>query len=291
MSNISELKNRLNAIKQTRQITGAMYLLSTSRMKKSMQNIDFNLTYMHKLRSTMKDILSKAESNDMHNRFIEKQDEGITLYITITSDKGLCGSYNSDIVNMAADLIKKSGDSILLSVGSQGNMLFKNIGITPDYNWTDILSHPSLYMASEISKTIISLYKKHEVNEAFVIFTEYKNPSVQTPVCKRILPLLKKDFLDVEYDYKYITFPIYEPSMDEVFDLMVPQYVTGFMYDVFMQSAACENSARMKAMQNATDNADEMIENLSAKINAERQLAITNEIIEISSATDISGAV
>ncbi len=291
MSNISELKSRLNAIKQTRQITGAMYLLSTSRMKKSIQNIDFNLSYMQKLRTTMKGILSKTDGNDIHNCFTERHEEGIILYIAITSDKGLCGSYNSDIVNMTSKLINKSNDYILLSVGSKGDTMFRNIGIKPDYTWNDILSNPSLFMASEISKTIIDLYKKHEINEAFVIFTEYKNPSVQTPVCRRILPLLKDDFSDIDYDSKYITFPIYEPSIDEVFDLMVPQYVTGFMYDVFMQSAACENSSRMKAMQSATDNADEMIEKLSAKINAERQLAITNEIIEISAATDISGAV
>lgn len=291
MSNISELKGRLNAIKQTRQITGAMYLLSTSRMKKSMQNMDFNIAYMHKLRSTMKDILSKAKHNDLHNRFIEQQDEGITLYIAITSDKGLCGSYNSDIVNLTAEKIRNSGDSILLSIGSVGNSMFDNIGIKPDYNWSDVLTHPSLSMADEISKTIIDLYKEHEINEAFVIFTEYKSQSVQTPVCQRILPLLRRDFEDIEYEYKYVTFPIYEPSIDEVFNLMVPQYIMGFMYDVFMQSAASENSARMRAMQNATDNADEMIEDLSAKINAERQLAITNEILEISAATDISGAV
>ncbi|MCQ2454952.1 MAG: ATP synthase F1 subunit gamma [Clostridia bacterium] len=291
MSNISELKSRLEAIKQTRQITGAMYLLSTSRMKKSIQNADFNITYLYKLRETMKDIIEKTKYNGLYNRFIEKQGEGVTLYIAITSDKGLCGSYNSDIVNKTVNLLKEREDSILLSIGSQGNQMFKNRGVTPDYNWSDVLSHPTLNMANEIAATLISLFRKHEVNEAYVVFTEYKNSSVQTPVCQRILPVLRRDFDDIKSDYKYTSFPIYEPSVDEVFDLMIPQYVAGFMYDVFMQSAASENSARMRAMQNATDNADEMIQNLSAKINAERQLAITNEILEISAATDISGAV
>ncbi len=291
MSNLSELKSRLYAIKQTRQITGAMYLLSTSRMKKSMQNTEFNLAYMEKLRSTMKDILVVTKGNGMHNRFIEKKDEGVKLFISITSDKGLCGSYNSDIVKLTADLINECGDSILLSVGSVGNALFCSKGITPDYNFTDILSHPSLTVASSIAETIIDLYRQHEVNEAYVVFTEYKNSAVQTPVCRRILPLLTEDFEDIESDYKYVPFPIYEPDITEVFDLMVPSYITGLMFDMFMQSSASENSARMTAMQNATENADEMIEKLSAQINAERQLAITNELLEISAAANLEGAV
>ena len=292
MSNMSELKSRLRAITQTRQITGAMYLLSTSRMKKAMQNIDYNIAYMHELRATMKDIIQKASANEISNRFTSMQGEGITLFIAITSDKGLCGSYNSDIVDKTLELIKKnSRECILLSIGSVGNGMFEEAGYPPDYNWSDVLARPSLPVASDISKIIIDLYRQHEVNEAFVVFTEYQSSSVQIPVCERVLPLLSKDFDDISDDFKYNSVPIYEPDMTEVFDLMVPNYLTGLMYDIIMQSAASENSARMRAMQNATDNADEMIEELSAKINAERQLAITNEILEISAAADISGAV
>lgn len=291
MGSMSELKGRLYAIKQTRQITGAMYLLSTSRMKKAMQNIDFNLKYIRKLRATMKDIISKAKHNDIHNRFIEEQGEGITLYIVITADKGLCGSYNSDIVEKAIKCIKEKEDCLLVSIGSVGSSMLEDAGFKPDYSLRDILSHPTLSMSSYISKTIIDLYKQHSVNEAYVIFAEYESQSVQTVVCKRILPLLRRDFEDIDYEFKYNAFPIYEPSVDEVFELMVPQYLTGIMYDMFMQSAASENCARMTAMQSATDNADKMINELSAQINAERQLAITNEILEISAAADITGAV
>lgn len=291
MSSMSELKSRLHAASQTRQITGAMYLLSTSRMKKAMRNIDFNLDYMLKLRLTMKDILSKAKHNDLHNRFIEQQGEGVKLYIVITSDKGLCGSYNSDIVNLAVKELKENPDSILLSIGSKGSENFRSAGIVPDYEWCDMLTNPSLFMANDLAETIIDLYKLHEVNEAYVVYTEYHSVSERTPVIKRLLPLLRRDFLDIEYEYKYNAIPIYEPSATEVFDKLVPHYIKGFMYDVFMQSATSENCARMEAMQSATDNADKMIDDLTKKINAERQLSITNEIIEISSAIDISGAV
>lgn len=291
MSNISELKGRLHAIKQTRQITGAMYLLSTSRMKKAMQNIDYNIEYLHKLRVTIKDILSKAAFNDLRNRFIEMSGEGVNLYVVITSDKGLCGSYNADIVEKAYAELKAEGDYILLSIGSVGTEMFENLGVAPDYSWYDVLTHPSVSQASSIANTIIELYTEHEIDEAYIIYTEYRKNGTLLPVCKRVLPLLSGDFDDIESDFKYDTFPIYEPSIDEVFDKLVPSYLTSYMYDVFMQSAASENSARMRSMQSATDNADEMIADLTAKINAERQIAITNEILEISAAADIKGAV
>lgn len=291
MSNLSTLKNRLHAIKQTRQITGAMYLLSTSRIKKAMQNIDYNIDYLDKLRSTMKDIISTAEYNDLKNRFIEMPSEGVNLYVSITSDKGLCGSYNADIVAKTFEELKREGDYILLSIGSVGTGMFENLGIDPDYSWCDVLQNPSVSLAQSIANTIIELYTEHEIDEAYIVFTKYNKNGILTPVCTRILPLLMDDFSDIESDSKYDTLPIYEPSVNEVFEMMVPSYLTSYMYDVFMQSAASENSARMKAMQSATDNADEMIESLSAQINAERQLAITNEILEISAATNIKGAV
>ncbi len=290
MTDISELRRHLAAVKQTRQITNAMYLLSTSHMKKAMRNIDYNLMYLKRLRATMKDVLSKTKRSDIHHPFIEYQEEGKTLYIAITADKGLCGSYNSDIVKLTLSKMKKRRSAMLASIGSVGSDMFISKGIEPDYTWYDILQHPSLYMARKISESVIELYTKHQVNEAYIVYTEYVNSGFQRPVCRRILPLLRRDFLDLEYEFKYESRPIYEPSVEQVFLELVPLYVSGFMYDVFMQSAASENAARMRAMQSATENADNMIALLSAEINAARQLQITNEIIEIAAATDIAGS-
>lgn len=291
MSNLSELRQHLYAIEQTRQITNAMYLLSTSRMKKAMQNIDFNILYMKRLRSTVKDILSKTKHNEIHNRFIDEQNEGKVLFVVITSDKGLCGGYNSEIIKLAKEKMSEHKNFILLSIGSIGSDTFINQGITPDYTSYDILQHPSLYMANKIAENIIGLYIKHQVKQAYIVYTEYVSSAVQTPVCRRILPLLRRDFLDLEYELTYTAQPLFEPSVDAVFENVVSSYVSGFLYDVFMQASASENSARMAAMQNATENADKMIAQLSAKINEARQIAITNEIIEIAAASDVSGAV
>ncbi len=291
MSNLNELKSRLSAAKQTRQITNAMYLLSTSLMKKAMQNIDFNLYYMKRLRGTMKDILSKTKHNDIDNRFIKEQGEGKTLFVVITADKRLCGSYNSDVVDLAMSEMKKHSDVLLASLGNVGTEMFMANGIAPDYFWSDVLQHPTLYFSTAIERMIVSLYRKHKIKAVYVVYTEYVSSGLQKAVCTRLLPLLRRDFLDLEYEFKYTAAPIYEPSAEEAFDRIVPQYVVGFMYDVFMQSCASENAARMRAMESATDNADEMIKDLSAQINAARQLGITNEIIEIAAAADVEGAV
>ena len=146
---------------------------------------------------------------------------------------------------------------------------------------------PSLHLASDLGEDIISRYDSQDVSEVYIVYTEYINSAVQKPVCKRVLPLLRRDFDDVEYENKYDADVLYEPDLQTVFDQTVPQYIVGMMYDIIMQSAASENAARMTAMQNATKNADKMIAKLSEQINAVRQLVITNEITEIAAATQV----
>ena len=291
MENISELKQHLNAIEQTRQISNAMYLLSISRMKQSMQNIDYNLAYMRKLRATIKDIISKTKHNSLTDPFIELTEGGKALFFVITSDKGLCGGYNSAVFNLAMEKMRGYEKPVVYSYGHKGTEMFLNRGITPDDSMYGASQKPSLYSARALGERIVELYDDCAVSEVYIVYTEYVNSAVQRPVCKRVLPLLRRDFDDVEYENKYTADVLYEPDLQTVFDRMVPQYIIGMMYDIMMQSAASENAARMTAMQNATKNADEMIGKLSAQINAARQLMITNEITEIAAATDIKGAV
>ena len=144
-------------------------------------------------------------------------------------------------------------------------------------------------LARQVADKIIKLYLTEKYHEVYVIYTEFVNSAVQEPKCVRLLPLLRRDFLDLEREGDKNAQMIYEPSLEEVFEQLVYQYVTGFMYDVFMQASASENIARMTAMQNATNNADEMIKELSTQLNAARQLQITNEITEISVAAENSG--
>lgn len=291
MENISELKQHLRAIEQTRQISNAMYLLSTSRMKKSMQNIDYNLLYLKRLRSTIKDIISKTKHNMLSDPFLELTEGGKALFFVISSDKGLCGGYNSDVVNLAMEKMREYPETVVYSLGLKGTEMFVNHGITPEHSWYGASQRPSLHLARELGNHIVDLYDDCAVSEVYIVYTEYVNSAVQKPVCKRVLPILRRDFDDVEYENKYTADVLYEPDLQTVFDRMAPQYIIGMMYDVMMQSAASENAARMTAMQSATENADKMIAKLSEQINSVRQLIITNEITEIAAASNVQGAV
>ena len=291
MENISELKQHLHAVEQTRQISNAMYLLATSRMKKSMQNIEYNLTYMRRLRATIKDIVSKTKHNMLSDPFIELTEGGKALFFVITSDKGLCGGYNSAVFNLAMEKMREYSSPVVYSLGLKGTEMFVSHGITPDDNWYGASQQPPLYAARSLAEQIVERYDDCSVSEVYVVYTEYVNSALQRPVCKRILPLLRRDFGDVEYENKYSAEVLYEPDIQTVFDQMVPQYIIGVIYDIMMQSAARENAARMTAMQNATKNADKMIAELTGQINAARQLAITNEITEIAAASQTQGAV
>ena len=135
MENISELKQHLHAVEQTRQISNAMYLLATSRMKKSMQNIEYNLTYMRRLRATIKDIVSKTKHNMLSDPFIELTEGGKALFFVITSDKGLCGGYNSAVFNLAMEKMNEYSSPVVYSLGLKGTEMFVSHGITPDDNW------------------------------------------------------------------------------------------------------------------------------------------------------------
>lgn len=290
MSSANEIKQHLKAVEQTRQITNAMYLLSTSRMKKAMQHVDYNLFYLQRLRATMKDILSKTKNNDLTNRFIEDNGKGSAVFVVVTSDKGLCGGYNSAVVKLAMEKLTEYSDyPVVISLGIAGDKMLRDKGIKPVYSWYGASQHPTLNLANQVAEKLIGLYLTDDFHEVYVVYTEFHSAAAQSPKCERLLPLLRRDFLDVEREGDKTAEMIFEPSIDVVFDQLAYQYVTGFMFDVLMQSSASENIARMNAMQSATRNADDMIKHLSTELNAARQLQITNEITEISAAVEMGG--
>lgn len=290
MSSVNEIKQHLKAVEETRQITNAMYLLSTSRMKKAMENIDFNLLYMKRLRETIKDILFKAKDSGIHDKYIEDNGLGSAVFVVVTSDKGLCGGYNSAVVKETLNRMKEYDNPLVISLGLEGDKLFKQAGILPEHTWFGASQHPTLNLATQVAERLMQLYLTNDYHEVFVVYTEYISSAVQKTKCERLLPLLRRDFSDFDNEQNYQTDVIYEPSIEVVFEHLVYQYVIGFMYDVFMQSSASENIARMTSMQNATRNADEMIDELAGELNSARQLQITNEITEIAAATE-AGAV
>lgn len=286
MKNMNDIKRNLHAVSQTRQITNAMYLLSASLTKKAISQIQYNQIYMRRIRAVVREILEKTE--DEHHVYLDRKEKGRAAFFVVASDKGLCGAYNYNICECAEREIAKYENPYVTSAGICGTEILSGRGIHAYHEWLSASQQPSIYISRLIGESFINLYNNNEINEVFIIYTHYYNQAVQKAVCVKILPLDLNDFYDVSDEYAYRSDIIYEPSMRDVFDTLVPQYIIGYVYGCLNQSMISENIARMNAMQSSTRNADEMIKKLNFEFNTARQLSITNEITEIAAATEIT---
>ena len=283
--NLSEIRHETKAVEQTRQITNAMYLLSTSRMRKAMQMIEYNRTYMRRIRATVKDILRMSGS--VHHTYTEANGKR-AAYLIISADKSMCGAYNFNVVDCAIKSMSAHNETPYVSTdGICGTEALRNKGYTVDMEWLGAAQDPSLYYSRRIAENLIELYNTDEIGEIYVVFTRYINSVTQKAECIKLLPLSDDIFNDVDIEYDYQAQVLYEPSVSEVFNTMVPQYCIGVIYGCLHHAVASEHAARMTSMQSATNNADGMIEKLKFEYNTARQSAITAEITEIAAAVEI----
>ena len=280
----NDIKQRLTGVRETRQMTNAMYLLSAARLKKAMHSMEYTLEYNDKLRRAMTDILALSEDKRLKSIYLERSPKGGPLIMCVMGDKGLCGSYNNDVALLTLQVLEKLPDATVCCFGRMAYDFLRGKGVKPKVVFPGSSMHPEFSMAAEISKTLVERYLTDEYNEVFIIYTPFSRKGKLKPVCFRLLPLFGADFTDL--DEVPPSDLIYEPDPESVFPHIVPLYCTALLYNLLVQSSASENSARMEAMQNACDNADEMIDTLSAEMNAVRQLTITNEITEIAAAAE-----
>lgn len=281
LSEINDIKRRLSAVAQTRQITNAMYLLSSSRMRREAQRAGYAKEYFHRIRATVKDIMEKSQS--ITHPYFEKRSGNRAAFLVIAGDKGLCGTYNSDVLKYAHALISEHPVHYIKTVGRIATEFFTRRGIIPDDEMLGAAHQPTLYTARDLSEKLFELYENGQTDEIYIVFTRFENSAVHYPYCMRLLPMTLEGFEDVENLLAPASDMIYAPSPREVFDRLVPQCAVGLVFAALVQSSASEHSARMNAMQNATENADEMSQKLTREYQTLRQLSITNEIIEISS--------
>lgn len=284
-NNMREIKSRIKSINQMRQITKAMKLISASKLKKARTQLEETLPYFNKVRETIADIL--AHSADVDSSFFDIRDqrEGKKkAYIVMTGDKGLAGGYNSNILKLTErEIGEDKKDALLLVAGSTGRSHFtrKEYNVHTQFDYA--VQNPTVFRAREIADIILDLYTKQEVDEVYIIFTQMISAITLEPKVLKLLPLeitalredVKADEIVVDQQIKY------EPSESEVLDVLIPKYIKGIMYGAFVEAFTSEQNARMTAMDNATKNADEMLQKLNLYYNRARQAAITQEISEI----------
>jgi len=276
---MKEIKRRIKSVESTKQITKAMQLVASSKLKKAKNKADQARPYFNALYNTMQEI--QSENADFFSEYIEKRAETKTaLLIVISGDRGLAGGFNSNIFKMAQSRInelKEAGTEIkIVAIGKKSVEYYTKRGFVLLGSHVSVGEHLTMEDAAAMADSLSSSYINGEFDEVEIFYTKYVSPIAQLAEQKSLLPLK----IDSEKP-KYKILTIYEPTAQEVFNEIVPKYITGVIYCAVSDSFAAEQAARRMAMESATDNADAMISDLSLKYNRARQASITQEINEI----------
>jgi F-type H+-transporting ATPase subunit gamma len=291
MANMREIKLRIKSIKQTRQITKAMKLISAAKLKKARQQLEQTLPFFDKVKATMADILAHSSSIKSPYFDIRNEKEGKKkAYLVLTGDKGLAGGYNHNVIKLVETQIKGNSGSLLLVAGYMGrNHFIRNkYNVQPEFDYP--VQNPTVFRAREIGELILEYFNRGEIDEVYLIYTQMVSTIKLEPKMIKLLPLeldeLRKELADSDTGDKtggnrIDDSLVYEPSSEAVFNVLIPKYLKGIIYGALVEAFTSEQSARMSAMDNATSNADDMLQRLNLYYNRARQAAITQEISEI----------
>jgi len=287
MASMRDIKQRISSVKNTQQITKAMNLVSASKLQKAKTRMENTRPFYDATKTTVAGILNF--NNDVSHPYFEARDVKKSLAIAISADIGLCGGYNSNACNMGAKVVRESATPMsLITVGSKARDYFKRRKFDVIESFTHISDKPYFKGASKLGELVLSLYDSGEYDEVYIVYTHYHSTISHEPKAMRVLPVDTSLFSKSEEvelsDYSSITIePMmsYEPNVEETLNAVIPQYVNTVIYGALLESATCEQGARMTAMDAATKNAGEMIDKLTISYNRARQAAITQEIAEI----------
>ncbi len=277
-----DIKRRKESVASTGQITKAMKLVSTVKLQKAKARAEGNKPYFTILYDTICSILGRTGKID--HRYLKANDSTRKAVIAITSNRGLAGGYNNNIVKEIVAAFTPE-DTDIYAVGKKGmdGLIRKGFNIVEDYS--EVMNDPLYSDAIHIGKNVLASYENGEVGEIYLAYTSFKNTVVQEPKLIKLLPIDVDEIMqDVEIDV--LTPMNYEPEADEALDMIIPKYMNNIIFGAFVEAVASENGARMQAMDSATKNAEDMIADLSLKYNRARQGAITQELTEIIAGAD-----
>lgn len=266
------IRRRIKSVTNTRKITKAMGLVATSKLRKAREKLVIAEEY-HKHFQDVINALPRGEQ--VNSRYISGDKNSPVLYICITSDSGLCGGYNAQVVAETIRVMHEDDvDSALMVLGQKGRILFKKLKFETVAEYVELSDMPSLKEAREIAEQALSLFDKGEVGAVKVVYTHLYSTVRQEVEVVKLLPLLEVE----QQEGSYVEL---EPSGEELINSVVYNYMTDFMLNCMLHSKASEQSARMSSMDSATKNANDLIQDLNLKYNRVRQSAITQEISEI----------
>ena len=277
MSGLKEIRNRISSVSSTMQITNAMKMVSAAKLKKAQDSITATLPYSNKLSDLVKNISASIESVDSNPLFV-KRDVKSALVIVITSNKGLCGGFNSNIIKEVYNIGSQYGTKKLelLTIGKKGNdILKKKFNVISSHN--DLYDDFSYSNVRLIANDIMALYTEEKYDEVILVYNHFKNAATQIITKEQFLPIAENSDEDLSIQGDYI----FEPNREKILNELIPKTLSIQLFKSISDSIAGEHGARMTAMHKATDNASELRDQLKLTYNKARQTAITNEILEI----------
>lgn len=295
MSNMHEIRARIVSIRDIMKITNAMYLISSSKLKKARKDLAATEPYFNKLTYAMRSILSRAPEEIKMQYFdqrpqIPESKRKIGLLI-ITADKGMCGSYNHNVIKLAESVLNRTDASMLYVIGQVGRMYFQRkanegkLEVDPQFVYTT--QNPTLYRARSIAEMMLDRFTAGEVDDFYIVYTKMINSMTYEPCVQHLLPLSVHNFVtDAEHEQTHHHQATFYPTVNAVMEHLIPNFMKGLVYGAMVESFCSEQQARMTAMDSATSSAKDMLQSLSLQYNRARQAAITQEISEVCSGSN-----
>lgn len=274
---LNEIKRRIKSVNSTKQITKAMELVSTAKLKKARTRLDKSKIYFHTVTSSINDVL--AETKGMNHPFLKQREIKKSLYILITSDKGLAGGYNSNVCKEIEADIENKENTEIIAIGNKGRDYLRRRGYKVIESYNGVSESPQFADALNIGNKVMKMYRDQEIDEIKIVYTEFKSNISFVPRVQKILPASADDF--EEKESKVSSLIEFEPSPEGVLEYLIPKYVNSVIFGNLIESSVAESGSRRMAMENATDNAEELLGELELHYNRARQAAITQEITEI----------
>ncbi len=277
MANLKEIRNRISSVKSTMQITSAMKMVSAAKLKKAQDAITAMRPYADKLTELLQSLSATLDS-DSGSKFAVQRPENRVLVVAITSNRGLCGAFNSNIVKEATRLSEEEysgSETSMLTIGKKGNDILKKAQKVIMNN-NEVFDNLTFENVAEIAEMLMDKFESAEYDKIVLVYNSFKNAATQIVKTEQFLPIIPIDSDSaVNLDY------IFEPSKAEIVEELIPKSLKTQLYKAIRDSFASEHGARMTAMHKATDNATELRDQLTLSYNKARQAAITGEILEI----------
>lgn len=277
--NMIDVKRRIKSVTSTMQITKAMELVATAKLKRARKKLEAAKPYFETILESIAEIIGHTKG--FKHPFIDGRTINHTLFVVITGDRGLAGGYNANVCKLVEEKAKEKENVKVIAIGTKGRDYFRRKGYEVVESYSGVSENPSLNVAIDISNRIVKMYIEKEIDEIYLAYTEFISTISYEPKALRLLPVV----ID-EGQVKSKMIFRYEPSPESVLEYLVPKYLNSVIYGASIEASASESGSRRIAMESATDNAKDMIDDLQLLYNRARQASITQEISEIVAGAD-----